>query len=455
MEQPERRVPPHSVEAEQSVLGSMLLDPNAVITALETLKAEDFYINSNRLVFEAMQLLYGTGSPVDLVTVTDRLNKLGTLDKAGGIEYLSQLSMAVPTTANVSQYVRIVEDRSLLRGVIRAGSDMVGEGFEAQRNAEEVLSDAHDAVYALTVRNRSDSLRPISEALIGAYNRTSEALKKKGGITGTPTGYPDLDKLTGGFEAGQLIVLAARPGRGKTSFALNIAHHVAVNDEQPVAFFSLEMSAEDLALRMMCADAEVNLGDARAGRISESDFAKLLLPMRTLSNAPLYVDASGSVSVQDIRARCMRLSAQKKLGLVIVDYLQLMQTSGRRTDSRTQEVSELTRSLKIMARDIGAPIMILSQLNRDIERRRGKERRPMLADLRESGSIEQDADIVMFLASQSDVEDNENDEDEELNEKAMNAALAIVAKNRNGPTGDIPLWWIGEYTKFTSQSSRE
>ncbi len=454
MEQQNRRVPPHSVEAEQSVLGSMLLDPNAVVAALETLKAEDFYINSNRIVFEAMQSLYSAGSPVDLVTVTDRLGQMGTLNKAGGVEYLSSLSLMVPTTANVAHYIHIVEDRSLLRGVIRVGSDMVGEGFEASRAAEGVLSDAHDAVYALTVRKRSDSLRPISEALIGAYNRTSEALKKSGGITGTPTGFVDLDRLTGGFEAGQLIILAARPGRGKTSLALNIAHRVAVNNVMPVAVFSLEMSAEDLALRMMCADAEVNLGDARAGRISETEFAKLLNPMRTLSNAPLYIDASGSVSVQDIRARCMRLSAQHKLGLVIVDYLQLMQTSGRRSDSRTQEVSELTRNLKLLARDVGAPILVLSQLNRDIERRTGRNRRPILADLRESGSIEQDADIVIFLASQSDFEDPDDDDENLEGQHIINAALAIVAKNRNGPVGDVSLWWIGEYTKFVSQSSR-
>ena len=454
MESQQRRIPPHSVEAEQSVLGSMLLDPAAVVSAIETLKADDFYINSNKIVFEAMLLLYNGGSPVDLVTVTDRLSQLGTLDKAGGVEYLSTLSRFVPTTANVAHYIHIVEDRSLLRGVIHAGSDMVADGFEASRDAEAVLSDAHDSVYSLTVRKRSDSLRPISEALIGAYNRTSEALKKTGGYTGTPSGYPDLDKLTGGFEAGQLIVLAARPGRGKTSFALNICHNVGVKSELPVAFFSLEMSAEDLALRMMCADAEVNLGDARAGRISETDFAKLLMPMRTLSNAPIFIDASGSVSVQDIRARCMRLSARQKLGLVVVDYLQLMQTNSRRSDSRTQEVSELTRNLKLLARDVGAPIMILSQLNRDIERRRGKDRRPMLADLRESGSIEQDADIVMFLASQSDLEDHDEDEDEDMeNSKAVNQALAIVAKNRNGPTDDIKLWWVGEFTKFKSFSN--
>ena len=454
MEQQGRRIPPHSVEAEQSVLGSMLLDANATTAAVETLKAEDFYVNSNRIAFEAMQALYNAGSPVDLVTVTDKLTQLGMLDRAGGVEYLSTLSRMVPTTANVAHYIQIVEDRSLLRGVIQAGTEMVGQGFEASRPAEAVLSDAHDAVYALTVRKRSDSLRPISEALIGAYNRTSEALKKSGGVAGTPTGFYDLDKLTGGFENGQLVILAGRPGRGKTSFALNIAHNVAVHSALPVAVFSLEMSAEDLALRMMCADAEVNLGDARAGRITETDFARLLPPMRTLSNAPLFIDASGSVSVQDIRARCMRLSAQRKLGLVIVDYLQLMQTAGRRSDSRTQEVSELTRNLKLMARDIGAPILVLSQLNRDIERRTGRNRRPILADLRESGSIEQDADIVVFLASQSDVEDEDEQEEYETENRAVNAALAIVAKNRNGPIGDVPLWWVGEYTKFVSQSNR-
>ncbi len=278
MEQQGKRIPPHSVEAEQSVLGSMLLDPGAVSAAIETLKAEDFYINNNRIVFEAMQSLYGAGTPVDLVTVTDRLSQMGTLLKAGGVEYLSTLSRMVPTTANVMQYIQIVEDRSLLRGVIRVGTDMVGEGFDASRSAESVLSDAHDAVYALTVRKRSDSLRPISEALIGAYNRTSEALKKGGGVAGTPTGYSDIDRLTGGFESGQLIILAARPGRGKTSFSLNIAHHVSVNSALPVAVFSLEMSAEDLALRMMCADGEVNLGDARAGGSAKRILPNCLIP---------------------------------------------------------------------------------------------------------------------------------------------------------------------------------
>jgi replicative DNA helicase len=459
MEKTERRIPPHSVEAEQSVLGSMLLDPNAVITAIETLIPEDFYINSNRIVFEAMQSLYAAGAPVDLVTVTDRLSQRGMLETAGGVEYLSRLSTAVPTTANVAHYVSIVEDRSLLRGVIHAGSDMVGGGFEASRPADQVLSDAHDAVYALSVRKRSDSLRPVSEALLGAYNRTAEALKRHGGITGTPSGFPDLDRLTGGFEPGQMIVLAARPGSGKTSLALNIAHRVAVNSNLPVAFFSLEMTAEDLALRMMCSDAEVNLGDARAGRISDQDFARLLIPMRTLSKAPIYIDASGSVSVQDIRARCMRLSAKHKLGLIIIDYLQLMQGTGRRSESRTQEVSDLTRSIKLLARDVGTPIMILSQLNRDIERRTGRNRRPMLADLRESGSIEQDADIVIFLAKHADLRSADDDDDDEIQVKGERELVeAIVAKNRNGPTtsfpDDIHLIWMGAYTKFVQASDR-
>ncbi|MBQ9988871.1 MAG: replicative DNA helicase [Clostridia bacterium] len=435
----------------------MLLEEGAVITALESLQAEDFYLESHRMIFEAMGSLYAEHQPVDLVTVLDRLTMRGTLAAAGGMEYLTNLSRLVPVAANVEQYVAIVEDRSLLRGVIRAGSNMVGSGFAADRPAEEVVSDAHNEVYALSTRRQSDSLLPIRGALIDAYNRVSEAMKTGGGITGVPTGFPDLDKTTGGFEKGQLIVLASRPGCGKTSFALNIALNVAKKAHKPVAIFSLEMSADDLALRMMCSEAGVDLGAARSGRLTEAEFAKLVEPMRTISQAaPIYVDASGSATVTQIRSRCMRCSAKEPLGLVIIDYLQLMTSNSRgRQENRMQEVSELTRSLKLLARDIGAPIMILSQLNRDIERRTGQARRPMLADLRESGSIEQDADIVMFLMHQRDLLVRDKDmTDEEFEEMITNEAWAVVAKNRNGPTADVPLLWLSESTKFVSASDR-
>ena len=447
-----QRVPPHSIEAEQSVLGSMLLDGNAVISAMETIKAQDFYIAANRTIYEAMESLYAENLPVDMVTVVDRLEQRGTLERAGGMEYLATLSRAVPTTANVGQYIAIVEDRSVLRGVIDAGSHMVASGFAADRPAEEVVNEAHDAVYALAVRKRADSLKPISGALVQAFKSVNDAMTSQGGLTGIPSGFADLDRLTSGFEPGQLIILAARPGMGKTSFALNLAHNVAQKTDLAVAVFSLEMSEKDLALRMLCADAEVSLQDVRSGNLREQDFAKLLESMRKLNNTGIYIDDSGSASVPEIRARCMRLSAQKKLGLVVIDYLQLM-TSTTRADNRQQEVSALTRGLKLLARDIEAPIVLLSQLNRAVETRAVK--RPMLADLRESGSIEQDADIVIMLAHNRDLKRSDSDLDDDEDDLPENAAFAIVAKNRNGPTDDVPLLWLAEYTKFVSFSSRE
>lgn len=448
----EQRIPPHSVEAEQSVLGSMLLDRDAVIAAIGTIRAEDFYIAANRMVFEAMTALNQTDSAVDMVTVVDKMEQLGTLEKAGGMEYLALLSRIVPTTANVEYYINIVKDRSTLRGVIQAGSQMVGSGFEASRPADEVIEQAHKSIYDLQMRGRQDSLRPIKEALSAASARVMSAMENNGKLMGVSTGFGELDRVTGGFEKGQMVVLAARPGRGKTSLALNIAHNVAVRNEQTVAIFSLEMSAEDLALRMMCAEAEVNLGDARRGQIRDEDTGKLIEAMRRLNNGKLYIDASGHTSVPEIRARCMRLSAKEPLGLIVIDYLQLIQVTNSRKENRQQEVSELTRSLKLLAGELQCPILVLSQLNRGVESANRRDRRPKLSDLRESGSIEQDADIVLFIAHKSDLEPPE-DEEEEM-DAVQNEAFLIVAKNRNGETRDIPMYWLGEYTKFKGASFR-
>ncbi|MBE5781648.1 MAG: replicative DNA helicase [Clostridiales bacterium] len=446
-----RRLPPNSLEAEQSVLGSMLLDQDAVAAAMETLTEEDFYAPAHQVIFSAMAQLYRSAQPIDLVTISDVLEQRNELTKAGGIEYVAQLSSTVPTTTNIDRYIAIVEDRAALRSVIKAGSNMVDEGFKADKPSGEVISAAHDAIYAIITRQRTDSLRPIMEALGDAFERINEAALSKGGIVGTPTGFVDLDAMTAGFNKDQLIILAARPGVGKTSFALNIARNIAVGQGQPVAIFSLEMSAGDLAMRMMCSEAEIPLSRVRAGQAKDEEYVKLLGAMSKLSTAPIYIDASGGATVSEIRAKCMRLSAQKKLGLIIIDYLQLMSSNrGGRSESRQQEISELTRGLKILSRDVGAPILVLSQLNRDIERRQNK--RPMLADLRESGSIEQDADMVIFLAHHSDMNDGDEDEDEGANE---NLAYAILAKNRNGPTGDVTLKWIPEYTKFMAHSDRE
>ncbi|MBS5518158.1 MAG: replicative DNA helicase [Clostridiales bacterium] len=456
-----QRVPPHSIEAEQSVLGSMLLDANAVTQAMETLTTEDFYTPGHQKIYAAMASLHLDGQPVDLVTVLEKMNQQGTLESAGGMEYLTTLSNLVPTTANVSQYIKIVEDRSVLRGVIDAGSHMVASGYQAEKSADDVVADAHDAVYALAMRNRTDSLKPLKEGVAEALVRVAEAAQRGGGIVGTPSGFADLDKLTAGFEAGQLVILAARPGMGKTSFALNLAHNAGVKHRLPVAIFSLEMPQSDLALRMICAEARVSLGKARAGTLDDEEFGQFVRASTEFNDVPIYIDDSGSATVPEIRARCMRFSGKerKNLGLVIIDYLQLMSaTQQSRAGSRTQEISELTRQLKLLARDLKAPILLLSQLNRDIERRQNKT--PMMADLRESGSIEQDADIIMFLASQQDVDgtgdEYDYDEEESQSAQAQNGVYVILAKNRNGPAGEnVLLYWNGEYTKFSSPSDRE
>lgn len=448
----EQRIPPHSVEAEQSVLGSMLLDRDAVHEAIATLVDEDFYQAPHRRIFRAMQELYDLNIAVDMVTVVDQLQKQGLLDDVGGIEYLAELSRYVPTTGNVEHYINIVKDRSILRGVIDTGSMMYKIGFQPNVKADEAVEQAHKSIYNLAIRGRRDTLRPIKEALSAASARVMSAMENNGKLIGVSTGFGELDRVTGGFEKGQMIVLAARPGRGKTSLALNIAHNVAVRNEQTVAIFSLEMSAEDLALRMMCAEAEVNLGDARRGQIRDEDTGRLIEAMRRLNNGKLYIDASGHASVPEIRARCMRLSAKEPLGLIVIDYLQLIQVTNSRKENRQQEVSELTRSLKLLAGELQCPILVLSQLNRGVESANRRDRRPKLSDLRESGSIEQDADIVLFIAHKSDLEPPE-DEEEEM-DAVQNEAFLIVAKNRNGETRDIPMYWLGEYTKFKGASFR-
>ena len=451
MEQ-KRRIPPHNLEAEQSVLGSMLLDQNAVISAMETLSEEDFYAPAHQVIYAAMAHLYHTGAAVDLVTVADVLERQNNVNRAGGMEYLAQLSRMVPTTTNVGQYIAIVEDRAALRQVIHAGSEMVEQGYQAAKPSGDVVSEAHDAIYSIITRQRTDSLRPISEALTDAYERITTAANKKGGLVGTSTGYPDLDAMTSGFCPDQLLILAARPGVGKTSFALNIATNIAVRQQLPVLIFSLEMAPGELAMRMMCAESEISFSATRNGTLMESEYARLWEAMTQLAQAPIMIDSLGGITVPQIRARCMRASAQKQLGLVIIDYLQLMAGSeSARGQSRMQEISEMTRALKVLSRDIKAPILVLSQLNRSIETRSGSTRgMPLLSDLRESGSIEQDADMVMFLAKAADMAQDED----EMEPTPEDLVKLILAKNRNGPTGQVDLKFAAEYTKFFSVSRR-
>lgn len=439
------RIPPHNKEAEQSIIGCMLLDNVSVSTATELLTPADFYLPSHKEIFDACVLLHQSGKPVDLVTLTDELDRRNTLDKVGGIEYLSELSRFVPSTSNVGHYIKIVEERSILRRLIGASGEISKDCFEHEGDIDQILGSAEKRIFDIAMRKNSDSLRHIHDALTESYVSISKALNSKGGITGVETGFSQLDHMTSGLHGSELIIIAGRPGMGKTSFSMNIVHHAATKQNVPVAFFSLEMSREQLATRLLCSESLVDMQKVRAGELSSDDFKELARAMQSLSLSPIYIDDTPALSVLEMRSKCRRLKIEKGLGLIVVDYLQLMQGSGK-SDSRQQEISEMTRQLKNMARELDVPIIVLSQLSRASEKR--PDHRPMLSDLRESGSIEQDADIVMFVYRERPSEDG--DEASGSNMSDATHAEIILSKQRNGPTGVIPMTWLGQYTRFVA-----
>ncbi|NLI57801.1 MAG: replicative DNA helicase [Clostridium sp.] len=432
------RIPPQNIEAEQSVLGASLLDKEVLSTITEIIDVSDFYREDHKEIFEAIMDLYERGEPIDLITVSEQLKIRGSIDAVGGLEYLTNLVNAVPTTANAKHYAKIVEEKSILRRLIKTSSEIINMGYDETEEVEYILDRAEKGIFDISQKRNSQGFVQIKDVLIETFDRLEELYNNKGNVTGIPTGFVDLDHKTAGLHNSDLVLIAARPAMGKTSFVLNIAQYAAIHSQVPVAIFSLEMSKEQLVNRMLCCEAMVDAQKMRTGQLEDSDWQKIAKALGPISDAPIYIDDTPGVTSAEIRAKCRRLKLEKDLGLVIIDYLQLMQGRGR-SESRQQEISEISRSLKILAKEINVPVIALSQLSRAPEMR--SDHRPILSDLRESGAIEQDADIVMFLYR----DDYYNPETEK-----KNVAEVIVAKHRSGSTGTVELAWLGQYTKFAN-----
>ena len=438
MEQPlpQQQTPPHAPDAERSVLGSMLIESNALELALEQLKSEDFYVPSHETIFAAMRDVRNAGSAVDMVTVSNELERHGLLARAGGLTYLSELMTFVPTAANVQTYIEIVEAKSVQRQLIRAGGEIISDGMNDGKDLEQTLNDAERRIYDISMRKSEDSLVPIEQVVPAAFNEIGELASRKGKITGVASGFTDLDRQTNGFQKSDLVIIAGRPAMGKTSFAMNIAQYAALHDNRTVVVFSLEMSAEQLVMRMLCTEASVESQRIKEGLIGQADQTRLMEVMDPMSKSKFYIDDSGGVTVPEIRSKCRRLKARVGLDMIVIDYMQLLRgSSGRKSDNRMAEISDMTRQLKLLARELEVPILLLSQLNRGPEQR--QDHTPMIADLRESGSIEQDADMVILLYRPAVYDESED-----------NTSDIIIAKHRHGPTGTVQLAWQGEYTRF-------
>ncbi len=433
-----QHIPPHNIEAEQSVLGSMLLDKEAVAAATEVLRGDDFYVEAHKEIYEAILDIYDSGTPVDLVTVVEALRQRGTLEAVGGGAYISDLSMAVPSTANVRYYIKIVEEKSILRRLIAASNEIIRDSYEAAEDLDLIIDSAEKKIFDISQRKNARTFEHIKTILLETYNKIEELTKTKGKTVGLETGFTDFDMRTSGLQPSDLILVAARPSMGKSSFAVNIAQYAAVRNKVPVAIFSLEMSRDQLVQRMLSSEANVELQKIRTGNLNEDDWMKLVQAAEPLSQAPIFIDDTPGISAMEIRSKARRLKMEHGLGLIVIDYLQLMSGRGK-AESRQQEVSEISRSLKALARELDVPVIALSQLSRAPESR--TDHRPMLSDLRESGAIEQDADLVVFLYR-----------DEYYNPETTkkNIAEAIIAKQRNGPTGAVELVWLGQFTKFAN-----
>lgn len=432
------KVPPHDIEAEQAVIGSMLTDQEAVYAAIERLKPEDFYREDNKQIYTAILNIYNKAEPIDIITLKAELSSMGKLDAVGGLEYIVELPEKVPTTANVDRYIKIVEEKSLLRNLIRAANEILSSGYAQEDDVENIVDHAEKKIFDVMQKKSQKGYTTIKDVLVESFTKLEELYNQKEHITGVPTGFAELDKKTAGLHGSELILIAARPAMGKSAFALNIGSYAATRANVPVAIFSLEMSKEQVGNRILCSEALVDSNNVRTGELNDEELGKLAETSGELSQAPIYIDDTPGISVMEIRAKCRKLKLEKNIGLVIIDYLQLIQGSGK-TSSREQEIAEISRSLKILAKEIEVPVIALSQLSRAVEAR--PDHRPMLSDLRESGSIEQDADIVMFL-----YRDDYYNQDSEK----KNIAEVIIAKQRAGSTGTVELAWLGKYTKFAN-----
>lgn len=438
------KISPNDIEAEQAILGSMLTDKDAVASAIEVLKPDDFYREDNKEIYEAITNLYSRSEPVDIITVKAELTANGKFENVGGLEYLAMLPDKVPTTANVEQYIKIVEEKALLRNLIKTGNEIVQMGYSQTEEVEDIMDLSERKIFDLLKDRTKTSYTPIKDVLVDTFAQIERLYNKSDMITGIPTGFTELDYRTAGLHNSDLILVAARPAMGKSAFVINIAANAAIRSETPVVIFNLEMSKEQVANRILCSEAMVDSNKIKTGKIEEEDWTKLAEALGRISDAPIYIDDTPGISIAEIRAKCRKLKLEKNIGLVIIDYLQLVTASGKKNASREQEISEISRSLKILAKELNVPVIALSQLSRAPEQRKD-DHRPILSDLRESGAIEQDADIVMFLYR--DDYYNENSEEK-------NIAEVIIAKHRGGSTGTVKLAWIANYTKFANSERR-
>lgn len=437
-------IPPHNLDAEQSVLGCMLMDEQSASVSFGKLNPEDFYSMQNKEIFNCMHALNAAGKPIDVITLTDALEDRGSLEGVGGVTYITSLSRYVPSSAHINHYVEIVFEKSILRRMIKACSDITRMCYEPDRNSADILNAAEHAVFELSMKDHKNALRHIKEALLESYEKINTAFHNKGkGPTGIPTGFAELDRMTSGLNKSDLVIVAGRPGMGKTSFAINIAQQAAVKYQKSVAVFSLEMSREQLATRMLVSEAVVNMQSVKSGELGKKDLASIMTALKDLSIAPIFVDDTAGITPQELRSKCRRLKIEHSLDMIVIDYLQLMD-GGKKNENRQQEISEITRFLKNTARELDIPIVLLSQLSRAVDNR--ADHRPVLSDLRESGAIEQDADIVMFLY---------RDYVYTREEESKDTAEIIIAKHRNGPTGKIDAVFEGQYTRFKGVSDRE
>ncbi|WP_315428454.1 replicative DNA helicase [uncultured Rothia sp.] len=435
------RTMPHDDVAEQSVLGGMLLSKDAIADVVESLRASDFYKPAHETIYEAILSLYGHGSPADAITVADELKKRGELTRVGGAAYIHTLIASVPTAANAQYYAEIVKEHAIMRRLIEAGTKIAQLGYANETEVDTLVDQAQAEIYAVTDGNAKEDYVSFSEALEETINEIDANSNRPDGVYGVPTDFIEFDELTGGLHGGQMIVIAARPGVGKSTLALDIARSAAIHHQMTTVFFSLEMSRTELAMRILSAEGKISMGRLKKGDLDTEGWTNLATLQGRIDSAPLFIDDSPNMTLMEIRAKCRRLKQRNDLKLVVLDYLQLM-SSGKKVESRQQEVSEFSRSLKLLAKELDVPVIALSQLNRGLEQRTDK--RPMVSDLRESGSIEQDADMVILLHR----EDMYNPDSERVGEADM-----IIAKHRGGPTRTIPLAFSGKYSRFNNMAN--
>ena len=435
------RTMPHDDVAEQSVLGGMLLSKDAIADVVESLRASDFYKPAHETIYEAILSLYGHGSPADVITVADELKKRGELTRVGGASYIHTLIASVPTAANAQYYAEIVKEHAIMRRLIEAGTKIAQLGYANETEVDTLVDQAQAEIYAVTDGNAKEDYVSFSEALEETINEIDANSNRPDGVYGVPTDFIEFDELTGGLHGGQMIVIAARPGVGKSTLALDIARSASIHHQMTTVFFSLEMSRTELAMRILSAEGKISMGRLKKGDLDTEGWTNLATLQGRIDSAPLFIDDSPNMTLMEIRAKCRRLKQRNDLKLVVLDYLQLM-SSGKKVESRQQEVSEFSRSLKLLAKELDVPVIALSQLNRGSEQRTDK--RPMVSDLRESGSIEQDADMVILLHR----EDMYNPESDRVGEADM-----IIAKHRGGPTRTIPLAFSGKYSRFNNMAN--